>query len=280
MPVFRLHQKRCFAIVVGVILQLVAAGSHADEFSIGVVPQFTAEKIQETWVPILNELQRQTGHSFSLRGSQSTQAFQQEYLAGQFDFAYMDPYHYLRAAKSQGYIPLVRDTEKQLKGILVVRKDSPITDVTQLNGKKIAFPSPNAFGASLMIRASLTREFKISYRPEYVKSHDSVYLNVVTGRTVAGGGVMQTLARQPAEIKELMRVIYTTTGVPPHPILVHPRVAKEVREAVQQTLLAMGRNEAGRAALTRVPISRIGVASAEDYKIISKQNLSAFYVAE
>ncbi len=280
MPLFHSCHKRVYVAMVGLILHCIAVPGLAEEFTIGVVPQFTAEKIQETWVPILNDLQRQTGHNFLLRGSQSTQAFQQEYLAGQFDFAYMDPYHYLRAAKSQGYMPLVRDTAKQLQGILVVRKDSAVTGVKQLEGKKIAFPSPNAFGASLMIRASLSREFKIKFVPEYVKSHDSVYLNVVTGRTVAGGGVMQTLEKQSAEVQEQLRVIYTTAGVPPHPILVHPRVAKEVREAVQQALLAMGRSVAGQSMLQQVPITRIGVARAEDYKIVTKQKLDAFYVAE
>jgi phosphonate transport system substrate-binding protein len=55
------------------------------------------------------------------------------------------------AKKAHGYIPLLRDGSKQLKGILVVLKEGDIDDIQKLDGKKIAFPSPNAFGASFFI---------------------------------------------------------------------------------------------------------------------------------
>ncbi len=257
---------------------LVTNPSLAETYAVGVVPQFNARTLQSIWTPILQELERRTGHTFELRGSKSISAFEKQFMAGEFDFAYMNPYHFILARKTQGYLPLVRDTGKRLRGILVVRKDVAIDDVEQLQDKAIAFPSPNALGASLMLRAQLAREFNLRFEPRYVKSHDSVYLNVVTGRMAAGGGVGRTLARQPSEVLEQLRVLYTTPAVASHPVTVHPRVPETVRSMVKNALIAMGESESERQLLAKIPIGTAGEALSEDYVPLQKMGLDAFYV--
>ena len=257
---------------------LVTNPSLAETYAVGVVPQFNARTLQSIWTPILQELERRTGHTFELRGSKSISAFEKQFMAGEFDFAYMNPYHFILASKTQGYLPLVRDTGKRLRGILVVRKDVAIDDVEQLQDKAIAFPSPNALGASLMLRAQLAREFNLRFESRYVKSHDSVYLNVVTGRMAAGGGVGRTLARQPSEVREQLRVLYTTPAVASHPVTVHPRVPETVRSMVKNALIAMGESESERQLLAKIPIGTAGEALSEDYVPLQKMGLDAFYV--
>jgi phosphonate transport system substrate-binding protein len=61
----------------------------------------------------------------------------------------MNPYHAIRANKKHGYAPLVRDVGRSLFGIIVVKKDSPIETVSELDGEIVAFPAPNALGAAL-----------------------------------------------------------------------------------------------------------------------------------
>ena len=283
--ILRCINNYCEAVGVRLIaVLLVAAGllvtnpSLAETYTVGVVPQFNARTLQSIWTPILQELERRTGHTFELRGSKSISAFEKQFMAGEFDFAYMNPYHFILARKTQGYLPLVRDTGKRLRGILVVRKDVAIDDVEQLQDKAIAFPSPNALGASLMLRAQLAREFNLRFEPRYVKSHDSVYLNVVTGRMVAGGGVGRTLARQPSEVREQLRVLYTTPAVASHPVTVHPRVPETVRSMVKNALIAMGESESERQLLAKIPIGTAGEALSEDYVPLQKMGLDAFYV--
>ena len=59
-----------------------------------------------------------------------------------------------------------------------------------LDGADIAFPAPNAFGASLYMRALLAEQEKININPIYVETHANVYRNVIFGRASAGGGVI------------------------------------------------------------------------------------------
>ncbi len=97
---------------------------------------------------------------------------------------------FLVAAEAQGYTPIVRDGGRELFGVLVVAKDSDIETVEDLEGRSIAYPSPNALGASLLMRADLDRNFGLNYEAHYVSTHSSAYLNVVLGQMDAAGGVM------------------------------------------------------------------------------------------
>ncbi len=117
-------------------------------------------------------------------------------LNGEPDVVYRNPYHAVMAKKAAGYTPILRDDATRLAGILVVRKDSPITRVEQLDGATLAFPAPNAFGASLDMRALLTNELKIHFKPEYVTTHSNVFRHVISGRAQAGGAIRQTLAQE------------------------------------------------------------------------------------
>ncbi len=188
----------------------------------------------------------------------------------------MNPYYLVMANETAGYIPLVCDHGRQLFGVLVVRKDSGIDDPRQLQGKPVAFPSPNALGASLQMRQELHDRFGVTTRPQYVKTHDSVYLNVLLGKTVAGGGVQKTLNRQKPAYRKALRIIHATTRVAPHPFAALPSVPEKVRNAVKQALLEMGRDQSGRKLLARIPMKEIGPASLSDYEPLKNMGLERF----
>ncbi len=247
-------------------------------YSFGVVPQFEQRKLFRIWRPILDELEHRTGLTFKLVGSPKIPVFEQKYIEGAYDFAYMNPYHLLKANDSQGYLPLVRDGGRVLKGILVVAKDSPIQSVQELAGKRIAFPAPNALGASLLMRADLAKLHGVEILPHYVQTHSSVYLHVALKLVTAGGGVASTLDSQKPEIRQKLRILYQTRPMIPHPVSVHPRVPETDREKVRQALLAMAQTEPGSALLAKIPMRKAIAASLEDYMPMAAWGLDEFYV--
>jgi len=256
----------------------VTAQTEQKVYTIGIVPQFEIRHIRKIWNPILNEIKKKTGYKLKFVGSPTIPDFESEFSAGSFDFAYMNPYHALIANKKQGYIPLVRDNGRELQGILVVRKDSGIDSVKDLNGAKISFPAPNALGASLLMRADLRNQHKINFNPVYVKTHSSVYLNVIVKQTDAGGGVGKTLKQQKENIRGALKVIYRTPKVSPHPLSVHPRVPEKVKEDIKQAFLKLGESDAGKALLSKIPMKKVGDAKISDYTPLNKFNLDEFYV--
>lgn len=230
------------------------------------------------WRPILDLLEEKVGVKFKLVGSVTIPSFEQEFVSGKFDFAYMNPYHSVVARKAAGFIPIVKDIKKQLYGIIVVPKNSSIKSVEQLENKVIAFPSPNALGACLIPRAIFYRDYnKMKFTPRYVQTHSSVYLNVLLKKADAGGGVQKTFEKQSPAIRDKLKIIWKTPKIAPHPVVVHPRVSKKLRDRVIQAFLEIGKDQKGKELLSRVPIKEIGRASIDDYQPLKKMNLDEFY---
>lgn len=247
-------------------------------YTFGVVPQFEQRKLYGIWAPVIKELEKRTGLAFKLVTTLNIKDFEKELADGRFDFVYSNPYHILVEGRKQGYMPLVRDSAP-LRGILVVRKDSPVQRPSDLGNKVVAFPSPNALGASLMMRADLERVHHASVKPLYVKTHSSVYLHVVKGLTEAGGGVEKTLQEQDAAVRDALRIIYTTRPMPSHPVAAHPRVTKGDRDAVRRALLAMGETSEGRDLLSKIPVKQIKAASMADYEVMADWGLESYWDA-
>ncbi len=248
-------------------------------YTFAVVPQFEQRKLFATWKPIVDDLEKRSGLSLKLVATLSVPEYERGLARGAFDFVYANPYHILKVSTSQGYIPLIRDSAP-LRGILVVRKDSPIIDLEELSGKTIAFPSPNALGASLLMRADLARNYQVTVNPLYVKTHSSVYLHVVNGLASAGGGVEKTLQEQDAAIRDALKVIYTTRDMPSHPVAGHPRVPRADREKVRNALLEMGASNEGREWLAKVPMQKVISTSLDDYIAMRAWGLESLWVEE
>lgn len=253
----------------------VEATRAEQKYVFGVVPQFEQRKLYAIWKPIIDELERRTGLSFELVTTLKIQDFEKEFVKGSFDFVYINPYHILKAMPALQYVPLVRD-KSPLRGVLVVRKDGPIRTIGDLNGKVVAFPSPNAL-AALLMRADLERLHHIKVTPLYVKTHSSVYLHVVNDLAAAGGGIQKTLQEQNPEVRDALRVLYTTQPVPSHPVAAHPRVRKEHRERVQRALLDMGAGPEGKELLSRIPMKKITAAAMNDYKEMLEWGLDSYW---
>lgn len=246
--------------------------------TVGIVPQFPLEHIYATWTPVINEVSRVTGLQLTIKAYPTIPEFETAFRRGEIDIAYMNPYHAVMAKRAAGYIPIVRDGKENLSGILVVRKDSPLNGVTELQGATIAFPSPNAFGASLYMRALLTEQAGIHIVPTYSKTHSNVYRHVIAGLAVAGGGVRSTLEREPPDVRDQLRILYETPPAKPHPIVVHPRVPETSRQALQEAFLAFGRRADASSLLSAILVPEPVRASYADYAPLEKLGLERYVV--
>lgn len=248
-------------------------------YTLGVVPQFGQRQLFAIWDPIVKELSLRTGLDIQLVVTLTVPEFEWALEKGTFDFVYANPYHILRVSDSQGYIPLVRDREP-LRGILLVRRDSPVKSVVELAGKTLAVPSPNALGASLLLRADLDHLYGVRLSMVKARTHNSVYLTVLNGLTDAGGGVQKTLAEQAPDVREGLRVLYTTRAMPSHPLAAHPRIKPDVRERARKALLEMSATPTGKALLDEIPMPSPVAASLEDYLVMRNWGLETYWVNE
>ena len=246
----------------------------------GVVPQFKPAQLQKEWIPILDRISRETGIKLKLSIPTSIPKFESELSKGTPDFAFMNPYEAVLGNKDNGYIPLVRD-KKPLNGIVVVRKDSTYKKLSDLNGQIIGFPSPNAFGASLYIRAKLSEENPIKFTPKYLNNHNLVFKHVLLGHVAAGGTVNSALNDEEPEVRNQLTILYQTPDTAAHPIGAHPRVPEQVRKAVVNSLINMQQDIEGRAMLKEIRMPNLTDANFKnDYLPLEKLNIQKYLVQE
>lgn len=265
-------------VLTALLLLVATTAARAEEsYTFAVVPQYEQRKLFAIWKPIVDDVARRSGVPLTLVATLTVAEFERELAKGSFDFNFANPYHILRESKRQGYLPIVRDSVP-LQGILVVARDSTVHSPAELDGKTLAVPSPNALGASLLLRSDLEQVHKVHVGMLDVKTHSSVYLNVAKGLADAGGGVQKTFAEQDDAVRAALRIIYTTRPMPSHPVSAHPRVPRPVREAVRQAFLDLAATPAGRALFAEVPMNKPVATSIEDYNVMLDWRLDNYWV--
>lgn len=243
-------------------------------YQFSVVPQLPQGELYAYWSPILEKIGRAEGWCFNLYLQPSIPEFETELISGRLDFAFANPYHLIMANKSAGYVPLLADAGL-LSGIIVVRKDSKVQRIDNLDGQTLAFPAPNAFAASLLPRALLNKA-GVRIQPQYVKTHSNVYRSILQGDVVAGGGVNNTLMREPEGLRQQLRVLYETPGFLSHPIVVHPRVTEAARTRFQTIFMKHASQADQQANFNKIQMPNPRQVNLGDYEALTHLGVERF----
>ncbi|HHM04176.1 MAG TPA: phosphate/phosphite/phosphonate ABC transporter substrate-binding protein [Gammaproteobacteria bacterium] len=243
-------------------------------YRFGVVPQQAAAKLARLWGPVMEYLSAKSGLNIQFATAPHITEFEHRLEQGRYDFAYMNPAVFADPHRATAYHAIARDVGNRLQGVVVVRKDSPVRTVAELDGLTLAFPSSTAFAASLVPRAELKAR-GVRVTPRYVRSHDSVYYAVARGLYPAGGGVRRTLESVAPDIRAALRVLYVTQSYTPHAFAVHERVSPADAGRVQQALMEMAGDPQGRVLLQTLHMKRLGVARDQDWDDVRALDFSS-----
>ena len=242
-------------------LPVLAQQTAQKPLEFGIVPQQSATRLAEDWGPLLAEISKRSGVALVFRTAPSIPGFEERLSKGDYDLAYMNPYHYVVFHKASGYRAFAREQDRKIKGILVVKKDSSYRKPADLAGKTVVFPAPAAFAASILPQAEFGR-LKIPIEAKFVASHDSVYRAVASGLQEAGGGIQRTFEATPPEVRDTLRVLSETPSYTPHAFAAHSRVPAEILAKVLAAMTSLSADEAGQRLLA--PLAFKGIAAAQD----------------
>jgi phosphonate transport system substrate-binding protein len=239
--------------------------AHAQKaLTFGVVPQQSAAELARDWIPVINLVAERAGLQMRFATAPNIPTFEKRLASGEYDIAYMNPYHYTVFNQKPGYKAFAKEKGRKLRGVVVVRKDSPIKDLTELAGREVAFPAPASFAATVLVRAELERK-AIPITPRFVGSHESVYLNVMKGAMPAGGGIVRTLQTMEPAVKDGLRVLWSTKEYTPHAFANHPRIPAQAVAAIKSAMLAVDSDARGRLVLQGIGFNGIEAAQDSDW---------------
>ena len=256
----------------------IAQARDKKSYTLAIVPQMRATEIYAKWTPFVRRLSQELGIDIQLTTYPSIPQFESDLLKGEPDFVYMNPYHVVMKKKEEAYIPLVKD-KTPLVGILVAKKGGKVKSIKDLKGAEIAFPAPNAFAASLYMRALLTEQEKLKFTPLYVKTHSNVYRHVTLGMAAAGGGVTRTLKKEPGEIQNQLDVIYETPPSSSHPIAANPKLPASLRDKVLKAILMLAKDNANKEMFENIAMPEpVEADYQKDYLPLKKLGLEKYVV--
>lgn len=258
------------------ILLITGRPTCADDkvYTFAVVPQQGLSELAEAWLPFADWLSTKSGVKLRFVSAPDIPTFEQKLSQGAYDIAYMNPYHYVFFHHASGYQALAKEKGRKLQGMIVVAKDSVISDIKELDESTLLFPAPAAFAASIIPRAEL-RKKGIRFTPKFVASHDSVYLNIAQGKYVAGGGVNRTFYMLDESIRSQLRILWITSGYTPHAIAAHPSLPAAAVLALQQAMTQISSDPQGQQLLKRIGFTDIESAQDCDWDDIRALNISA-----
>ena len=248
------------------LLILISSNALANEqtYTFGVVPQQAASVLADAWIPVLAEISARSGVSLRFTTAPNIPAFEQRLNRGEYDFAYMNPYHYVVFHESPGYLAFAREAGRRLEGIIVVAKNSTAKELHDLQNATLAFPSPGSFAATLIPIAELRKQ-GVDFRPQYVSSHVSVYTAIEKGLFPAGGGVQGTFEMAPQTVRNGLRILWRSKPFSPHAIALRPGLPKPLQENVLRAMLDMSKDPAGKRLLGAIGFSGFENAENRDW---------------
>ena len=259
-------------------LKTPARAADTRSYSVGIVPQTAPAELARAWVPLIRLLAARAGLDLRFATPPDVPSFEARLAAGEYDFAYMNPYHYTVFAVQPGYVAFGHEKGRRIGGIVVVAKDASYRQLADLAGRGIAHPSPMAFAATLLVRAELARE-GIATLPKYVGSHESVYLNVAQGLIAAGGGIPRTLESMDAPVRARLRLLWSSPLYTPHALAAHPRVPAAAVAALRAAMIGADADAAGREALRGVAFMGIQAARSGDWDDVRALGLPTLVAA-
>nr|CRH07476.1 Putative periplasmic binding protein-related protein [Candidatus Magnetococcus massalia] len=258
---------------IGAALPAYAQAEEKIVLSFGIVPQQSAIKLARKWTPIFHYLGKKTGYSLRFKTAPNIPTFEKRVSDQQYDIAYMNPYHYTTFAENPGYTAFAKQKDKKIKGIIVVHKDSTHQTLGDLSKQQLAFPAPAAFAASVLPRSKMGGD-GVTFTPNYVSSHDSVYRTVAKGIFTAGGGIKRTFNNVDPAIRQQLRILWTTPGYTPHAFAARPGLDPQVIHNLQQAMVEMSDDPAANHLLKAINFKGFTPANNGDWDDVRSLNIT------
>lgn len=249
----------CRRSVIALAAAPIVARASTVTLSFGVVPQQSAVELAKGWIPLLQLVARRAQVGLRFATATDIPTFERRLLAGEYDLAYMNPYHYTVFSQKPGYQAFAKEKGRRLRGLIVVRKDSTLRAMPDLAGHEVVFPAPASFAATVLPRAELARQ-NVPVTARFVNSHESVYLNVARGLFQAGGGIERTLQAMEPAVRDQLRVLWRTRDYTPHALAAHPRVPATVLNDVRAAMMGLDADAEGRGVLQGITFNGIDAA--------------------
>jgi len=209
----------------------------------GVIPRYNPVIMYQNYQPIMDYLTQSTSYRFELKLARNYPEVVEHLRTGITQVASLGDVTFAAASHGFGAKPILRPKNSlgnpDYFSLIVVRKESPLTDVSQLIGKRFAFGNIHSTSGNLIPRLFLfKRGVSLSELKHYenLPTHTDVARAVLKGQYDAGA-VKDVVAHRYEALG--LRILAQSEPIPAVPIAVRRNAPPELVEAITTALLAI-----------------------------------------
>jgi len=253
MPVLRLLLAPFLTLLASASLTQAADPSWPKELTFALLSTESAPEVTRRWEPILAQLEKDLGvkvkpiMASDYRGTIEALKFKKA------EIGHLGPKSYVEATNDNyaNVEPVVqiRHTNGSLgyRSCLIVHTDSDIFSPEDIGGKTFAFNDPNSTSGYLVPMTMFLNEMGINPKQHFSKltfsgSHEASILAVMHKKVeVASTNLpdVQQLTREGKVPRGALRIIWVSKLIPNDPIVVRKDLPGSLRQAIQDSLVAM-----------------------------------------
>ena len=185
---------RYAGLALAAVMALGSTGTAAEEaYKFNVLNQRSVALTAQYWNPILMYVSKKSGVPLELKLAKTTKEANALAEQGHYHFLYTN--HFFTPDRDRlGFRVIVRPAGRGIRGQLVVPHDSPIKTLAELEGKEVAFASPDAFAAYWLPMDALLKS-NVHVKVKFTSNQEAGLAQLKVG-TVAAIGVNDTVIQR------------------------------------------------------------------------------------
>jgi len=231
------HISKLLVLLAALLLGPQVATAQPAPLAFGVLNQQSPSLTAERWNPILHYVSATSGVPLQLKMGRTVQETDMMMGRGEFDFVFTN-HNFQSDFEAVPFKVIARWAGEPIRAVIAVPADSPIKRLQDLDGRRVSFPSTDAFVAYAVPLVALKHA---GVRVEEVfGGNQEGTLAQLKAKRVEAAAVNSRFLTQYAQREQMQfREIYVSEGYPDLAVIAHPRVPANTVERVRKALLGL-----------------------------------------
>ena len=243
-----------------------------DPLLMGVLPRRNSAETAKMFAPMAAYLSKRLGREVKLVTAKNYESFWKDVTERRYDIVHYNQYQYIRSSKHYKVVARAQEFGRDsIAGVLFVRKDSGITDVSQLRGRTIIFGGGKDAMLSyiaphyLLLQAGLK---EADFKTEIAVNAQNALVALYHKQADAAGGADvvfdQPVIKDAIDTQEI-RILASTEPLLFLPWALKSAMPARLAQSIQSALLDLKNSDAGRRVLKSAIMTSIEKAEDRDY---------------
>lgn len=248
---------------------------------IGLVPEEDIRKLAARYEPLAEYLGKKIGMKVTLIYLDSYEEVCDKFIYKQLDAAFFGSFSYALTHVKAGVEPIARPDyhgTSTYRGLIVVRKDSNIENVRDMEGKRLALVHRATY-AGYLYPLYYFKELGINELAEYFskvmyeESHDKAIFAILRGEADVAAPkdlVYQRVIKQNPDLERKLVVLSASWPVPSNTLCVSKDLAPALKNKLKESLLNLDKDIEAEPLLESLGAAKFIETKDEDYSYLYK----------